>query len=253
MTMIKRFLYAVAFIQLFAIQGCSATNINDRQFQEDDELVVLAHGFARSDAAMWKLAQRLEEANFQVCRLDYSTIGKSVEDLLKQTSAQISACIKDAPKAHFVGHSLGGLVIRAYLQNHQQALKEFNLEGTKLGGVVLIGTPNNGSEVADHFRDSWLMNLGGGVSQALVTGEKSFGHQLAELELNLGVIAGTKSSTLTKELFVGENDGLVSVESTKLKNMTDFIKVHSGHAQLRYSDEVAEQTIYFLKEGKFKH
>ncbi len=161
---------------------------------------------------------------------------------------QIDQCVALAPKAHFIGHSLGGLVIRSYLQNH----KDFT-EGDRLGEVVLIGTPNKGSELADYYSDSWLMAIGGEISQVLVTGENSLGNVLEELDIDIGVIAGTKSTSLTKGIFDGPNDGLVSVESTKLNNMADFITIKVSHSSMRYNSEVAEQAIHFLQHGKFEH
>ncbi|XQF90481.1 hypothetical protein ACOBV8_02070 [Pseudoalteromonas espejiana] len=61
------------------------------------------------------------------------------------------------------------------------------------------------------------MHLGGGISQSLITGSNSLGNKISELSLNLGVIAGNKASSLTQDYFNSENDGLVSVESTKLR------------------------------------
>lgn len=239
---------ATLLLLLFKITGCATSSANPLTYKPNEELVVLAHGLGRSDWAMWRFAQRLEDANYKVCRLDYSSIGVSVAEVLAETTQQIDACITHAPKVHFVGHSLGGLVIRAYLQNNKH-----NMESARIGEVVLIGTPNKGSELADHFSDSWLMNVGGGISRALVTGSKSLGNNLDPLDVNVGVIAGTKSFSLTNKQFEGSNDGLVSVQSTKLKNMSDFITVEVSHAQMRYNAEVAEQTIHFLQYGRFKH
>ena len=249
----KKTIFTTAILLLIIqIAGCTSSEANTTNYQLDDEVVVLAHGLGRSDWAMWQFAQRLESANYKVCRLDYATVGRSVDAVLADTNNQINACVKHAPKAHFVGHSLGGLVIRAYLQNNllknPQQRQDYNL-----GEVVLIGTPNKGSELADHLSDSWLMSLGGEISQALVTGSSSLGNNIEELNINLGIIAGTKSSSLTSKHFKGANDGLVSVESTKLKSMSDFITLEVGHSQMRYSQEVAEQTIYFLQKGIFKH
>lgn len=229
------------------VGGCAHLEVNSSTYQKGRELVVIAHGLGRSDWAMWRLKKRLEEANFNVCTLDYDTIGESIESVLTKTSSQIDACLLNAPKAHFVGHSLGGLVIRSYLQNNQETLTK---EG--VGEVVLMGTPNKGSELADHFMDSWVMDIGGEISRALVTGDNSLGNKLKELDVNLGIIAGTKFSNLTNEQFSGPNDGLVSVESTKLKSMNDFIAIDVTHTQMRYDLEVAKQTIHFLKQGKFK-
>lgn len=50
----------------------------------------------------------------------------------------------------------------------------------------------------------------------------------------------------------GADDGLVSVESTKLDGMRDFIVVESGHSVMRYNLDVARYVISFLGTGHFK-
>ena len=248
----RQFALVIMLGALFQVIGCATPKGNANSYEPDDEVVVLAHGLGRSDWAMWKFAQRLEYANYKVCRLDYTTIGESVNDVLTETSKQIDACIINVANVHFVGHSLGGLVIRAYLQESKLIHEEVNV-----GKVVLIGTPNKGSELADHFKDSWLMDIGGGISRALVTGNDSLGNSLdnnlGEVDYDVGIIAGTKSSRLTGGKFTGPNDGLVSVESAKLVNMSDFIAINVGHSQMRYNIDVSEQTIHFLQKGTFKY
>lgn len=246
--MSRALVFVPSLFFLFIVISCASIEENAAVYKPDDELVVLVHGLGRSDWSMWKFAQRLEAAGYKVCRLNYPTIGESVASVLTETTKQINVCIVSAPKVHFVGHSLGGLVIRAYLQNNKA-----RLEKNSVGEVVLIGTPNKGSELADHFSDSWLMKIGGGIGRALMTGNNSLGNNLDELDVNVGVIAGTKSSGLTSKKFKGLNDGLVSVESTKLKSMSDFITIEVNHTQMRYNVEVAEQTMHFLKNGTFKH
>ncbi|MEP1870363.1 MAG: alpha/beta fold hydrolase [Paraglaciecola sp.] len=244
----KSIVTSILFFLSLQLAGCASSAASLPTYKPDDELVVLAHGLGRSDWAMWRFAQRLKDAGYKVCSLDYQSIGVSVAEVLTETSTQIDACILNAPKVHFVGHSLGGLVIRAYLQN-----KTHKLQKAKIGEVVLIGTPNKGSELADHLNDSWLMEIGGGISRALVTGTRSLGNNLNALDMNIGVIAGTKSFALTNANFTGPNDGLVSVASTKLDTMSDFITIEVSHSMMRYNQEVAQQTIYFLQKGMFKH
>lgn len=240
------FLSCLILLQLLLITGCKSRANAPILYKPNDELVILAHGLGRSDWAMWHFAQQLKNANYKVCSLNYDSIGESVEDVLAQTSTQINACISNASKIHFLGHSLGGLVIRAYLQSNMTVLNN-----NTLGNVVLIGTPNKGSELANHLKGSWLMHLGGGISQSLITGSNSLGNKISELTLNLGVIAGTKASPLTQSYFNSENDGLVSVESTKLNNMSDFITLNVSHSAMRSNQQVIQHTIYFLQTGAF--
>ena len=71
----------------------------------------------------------------------------------------------------------------------------------------------------------------------------------------MGVIAGsaTTNMDMIENAFNGEHDGMVSVESTKVKGMKDFIKIETNHSMMRHDDDVASQTIYFLENGHFIH
>lgn len=211
------------------------------------ELVVLSHGLGRSDNAMWRLENKLEEAGFDVCSIDYDTIGESVEHVLDEANSEIDNCIKPATKLHFVGHSLGGLVIKNYLASHPNFATDYNL-----GEVVMVGTPNKGSEVADRLANHMVMNFDGGIGKALMTGSDTLGNTIPTPNVAVGVIAGTAQSGSTAQYFSGPNDGLVSVESAKFKNMKDFVSLDVSHSAMRYNDKVAQQIVHFLNWGKFK-
>lgn len=73
-------------------------------------------------------------------------------------------------------------------------------------------------------------------------------------DYNLGVIAGISRpiSKMNNYLLPGEDDGLVTVSSTKVAGMKDFLLVDATHAGLRYSRYVAEQVIHFLETGHFQ-
>ena len=164
------------------------------------------------------LKNSLADAGYAVCRLNYSSIGQSLQKWKEETTSQIDQCVSGYSTVHFVGHSLGGLAIRSYLANDEQLAQD-----KRLGKVVLLGTPNKGSEVADSMKGHFLMSIAGEVSQSLTTGEQSLGQRLPPPYYPVGVIAGTSESSGTAELFHSLNDGLVSVESAKVSNMADFI------------------------------
>jgi hypothetical protein len=207
------------------------------------EMVVLLHGLGRSNTAMWLLARRLENAGFLVERVGYSSLRQSPEEIIAEVSGQIRDCCADhAPRVHFVGHSLGGLVIRAYLQDNPVA---------HLGRVVLIGTPNQGTPLVDRFQDHCLFELLGPTTGSLGTDGESLPHRLTTPHYPVGVIAGVVDRPLNDSLLPGPDDGLVPVESTKLEGMSDFVVVESGHSALRYDEEVVNQVIAFLRRGKF--
>ena len=192
---------------------------------------------------MWLLASRIERAGFDVVRIGYDSLHDAPEAILEDVARQIDACCRALPMpVHFVGHSLGGLVVRAYLAESRVA---------NLGRVVLIGVPNNGTPLVDRSRDSWWMDLAGPTARSLGTGSDSFPASLPNPDYPTGVIAGSRSGGFPLDGIPGADDGLVPVESTKVPGMVDFIVVESGHSFMRYSNEVARQTIAFLRRGEF--
>ena len=226
--------------------GCSATNPQPEPNETpslDKDVVVLLHGLGRSNSAMWLLASRLEDAGFKVERVGYGSLTQTPEQILESVTQQIELCCAQlSSTVHFVGHSLGGLMVRAYLQDH---------EVRHLGCVVLMGAPNQGSEIVDKFRDTWWMQFAGPTALALGTDKGSFPKSLQDPYYPVGVIAGASGHDTNDEILPGLDDGLVRVESTKLNDMTDFIIIETGHSMMRYNEDVAKQTIAFLKYGKF--
>ncbi len=244
----QRFRIVIGFVLVFGVlcasslasqQEVGGRNVTPR------ETVVLLHGLGRGKAAMWLLASRIEKAGFHVIRVGYDSLGETPQAILVDVARQIDLCCAALQsRVHFVGHSLGGLLIRAYLAEHKV---------THLGRVVLIGTPNYGTPIVDRYRDSWWMNLAGPAVKALGTGSDSFPASLSDPHYPVGVIAGVKAGPLLDDVIAGDHDGLVPVESTKVPGMVDFIAVDSGHSSLRYSEEVTHQTVAFLQTGKFLH
>ena len=210
---------------------------------DNKEITVLLHGLGRNDTSMWLLALRLKDAGYDVQRIGYSSLLQTPEEILTDVSLKINQCCqKHSHSVHFVGHSLGGLMVRAYLQNNRV---------DNLGRVVLMGTPNKGTELADYFSNGWLINLLGPTAKALGTDDNSFPKSLDAPYYPVGIIAGEVKGELNDPVIPGKDDGLVSVEATKIDDMTDFILIETSHSWMRYDGEVANQTIQFLKNGAF--
>ncbi|MCG8042145.1 MAG: alpha/beta fold hydrolase [Candidatus Thiodiazotropha endolucinida] len=243
-TLFFYFLSKIVLITLVFSTPASALFTDRNSLPENKEIVVLLHGLGRNKTSMWLLASRLENAGYYVKRVEYSSLDHDPDEILQDISSQINQCCqKHTHSVHFVGHSLGGLMVRAYLQYNKV---------DKLGRVVLLGTPNKGTEAADHFSNSWLMEILGPTAKALGTGQNSFPNSLKAPYYPVGIIAGEIKSRLNDPVIPGKDDGLVSIEATKIDGMTDFIIIETGHSSMRYNSEVAEQTIEFIKNGMFK-
>ena len=90
--------------------GCSLQN-----HQDSAEQVVLLHGLGRTGNAMFLLKKRIRDAGFETHRIDYASLQQPPDVILETVSEQIRRCCKDDSRpVHFVAHSLGGLIVRAY-------------------------------------------------------------------------------------------------------------------------------------------
>ena len=241
---------SIISLVLIAIFGIASyiMNSNPLRVAKDSsgETVVLIHGLARGNIAMKAMAKRIVAAGYNVQQVGYKSMGETPELVLNDVTEQINACCAtlETP-VHLVGHSLGGILARAYLgENSLPNLKS----------VVLIGSPNKGTPIVDAFKEKWWMKLVGDVALSLNTENKGFLNSLKAPDYPLGVIAGVvKEGGLFSDDIPGDDDGLVPLESTKVEGMNDFIILNVGHGKMRDDETVIAQLLHYLKEGKFKH
>jgi pimeloyl-ACP methyl ester carboxylesterase len=209
--------------------------------------VILLHGLGRTHRWLWKLDKALREAGFATLNLDYASRKKPLELLAADIDGPIRrfSTARSGP-LHFVGHSMGGLLARVYIAKYRPE---------RLGRVVMLGTPNGGSEIADHLRDIALYRAYyGPAGQQLTTELDSALTSLPVPDYAVGVIAGDRSIAPIAALFrvPKPNDTMVSVESSRLEGMADHVVVRAFHPGLPYHAKAIEQTIAFLREGRFK-
>ncbi len=210
------------------------------------ECVILLHGLARTSSSMQTLETRLSKEGYIVNNIDYPSRNFSVEKLADIAIKEgIGACRKKSTtRISFVTHSLGGILVRQYLKDHK--LRD-------IGRVVMLGPPNQGSEVVDNLKNVPGFELiNGPAGQQLGTKASDVPKSLGPVDFELGVIAGTQSiNLLLSTLLPNPDDGKVSVESTKVKGMKDFIALPTTHPFMMKNEEVIKQIIQFLKHGKF--
>ena len=196
---------------------------------------------------MEKMESKLTDAGFIVLNVDYPSRIATIETL---SDAAIGAALQDprlknGSKIHFVTHSLGGILVRSYFKRH---------EPSRLGRVVMLGPPNQGSEVVDTMGSWWLFRkLNGPAGNQLGTDNESTPNMLGPVDFELGVIAGDRSINWINSMMIeGADDGKVSIKRTKVDGMKEHMVVHATHPYLMKNDEVIEETICFLKTGSFK-
>jgi len=203
------------------------------------EAVVLIHGIWMTGSEMWRLRRHLTACGYECHVYKYSSMRVTPEQNAERLNDFVQSI--QAPVKHFVCHSLGGLVLLHLFDKYPMQ---------KPGRIVLLGTPVNGSQVAQRLNHTrmtrWL--LGRSVENGLL-GDRPKWMKWRDL----GIIAGTLP--LGVGLMVGglhgPNDGTVAVEETQLRGATDFISLAVSHTGLLLSKEVATQVVTFLRAGKF--
>ena len=206
--------------------------------------VVLLHGIARSARSFGKMQSALEAVGFATLNLDYQSRAKSLEALVADIHPVIAAFASrvDGP-VNFVAHSMGALLARAYLARHPPS-----------GRVLLLGPPNNGSEIADRFGHLALYRaFFGPAGQQLTTAPDAATRALLPPPTYpLGIIAGDRSVyPIASRFLPSPNDGRISVASTRLDGMADHVVISTAHPLLVRDARAIAQTIAFLQNGRF--
>lgn len=209
------------------------------------DCAILLHGLTRSNGSMSALENTLKKEGYQVENVDYDSRHHTIEFLSKAAiTPALKKCGASQP-VHFVTHSLGGILLRQYLS--QTTIP--NLKHT-----VMLGPPNQGSEVIDKLKNvPGFSFLNGKAGLQLSTAKTSIPNSLGAVNFNVGIIAGNRSVNLIlSRLIPGKDDGKVSVEHTKIEGMDDHLTLPVTHTFMMKNKTVIQQVLYYLKNGKFE-
>jgi len=210
------------------------------------EAIILLHGLARTSRSMNKAAKLLAAYGYKIVNVDYPSRSANISELAQKYIAQaLKQCdTAGIKKIHFLTHSMGGILLRDYLSNQ-------NID--KLGRVVMLTPPNQGSEVVDKL-GSWKLfyYLNGPAGLQMGTDDNSVANQLGPVNFQLGIIAGSKTvNPLLSRLIPGVNDGKVSVSRAQVAGMKDFIVMPYSHAFIMRREAVIKQALHFIQQGCF--
>ncbi len=203
------------------------------------EAVVLLHGMGRSWVSMAPLAWRLKRAGYETHFFGYNPRKESLDDVTTRLQTVASEKV-GASSYHFVGHSLGNIVVRNGFRTGYR-------EG--LGRIVMLSPPNGPAALASSWRDWRLYQwVTGDSGQKLA--DVSFYESLPVPTVEFGVIAGDKGHRVG---FDEANDGVVRVENTKLEGMRDWVLVHHTHTFIMMAADTSALCRRFLETGVFQH
>ena len=213
-------------------------------------VTILLHGMGRTVRLMDPLATALHASGQETVNMGYPSLLQPIERHATQLQTVMTRLEEDGARSFdFVGHSLGGLVIRLALGRNDALVGMARR-------VVYQGTPQSGSSLA-----VWLSEHVPEVSAAIFG--PSFVAVLGAMSRLIpvpprvaqGVMAGgTGGAHGYNPLLAGDNDLIVTVSETRLGAAeTDFIRVPSPHFLLPRTGTSIRQTLEFLATGHFRH
>ncbi|WP_366657054.1 alpha/beta fold hydrolase [Fodinicurvata sp. EGI_FJ10296] len=214
--------------------------------------VVLVHGLGRTFRSMQRLERRLNREGFATHNFDYSARSRAFTDLVADFQSYLESLPIGGTRIDFVGHSLGGLLIRGVLAQPQ----EF-----EVGRIVMMATPNQGVGIIDRLARTGVPELLFGPSVKDLGTTASTFRSLAVPQAEIGIIAGTQpfhllnpaswlNSVLQAEIL---HDGTVEVASTRLPVMADYLELPISHTFMPMDLRVIDQVVAFLRTGQFDH
>ena len=207
--------------------------------------VILIHGIIRSSKSMSRFREPLTEAGFHVFPFDYPSTRVEIAESADYLR-QVIESLDGIESLHIVAHSMGGLVTRSCLARQPDP---------RIKRLVMLGSPNSGAELADLMRGKanfFFKPLLGPAGQQLVTDPAGLIARLPTPTCEFAVIAGGREGKGFNPLIPGDDDGIVSVASTRLPGAADFLLVHSLHLNLLRADESIAAAVRFLETGRLR-
>ncbi len=211
---------------------------------DSGHVVIFLHGLGRSSKSLSPIMKGLKDKSLTPVPFEYPSTRVSLADCAAYLS-RVIASLDHAERISFVVHSMGGLVVRRYLQDHKDARHH---------RFVMMGTPNRGADLADMLHSNFLFKaVYGPAGQELVSKEDGTIASLPTPDFPFGVIAGGKGDEAGyNKILKGDNDGTVTVDSTRLDGASDFMVVPRLHSFLMNDPVVIEAVNCFLDTGRFR-
>ena len=209
--------------------------------------VIVLHGLGEGRRVMRPLVEHLRVSlDATVLAFGYASTQAAIADH-GRALASVVAGLPAGTRVSFVGHSLGNLVVRSWIGQADTTYLE------RLDRVVMLGPPNQGSELARKASRVWVLaTLSQGAARDLVVDWDTVAPTLPAPTCPFGIVAGgTGDDTGFSPLLDGDDDAVVTVAETRLTGANDFFLVPVRHADMMKSPTVQDAVTAFLTTGRF--
>ena len=218
----------------------------------EGKAVVLVHGLAAPACWMDVLGAYLRtQGEYKVFSVEYASTREYMADHARSL-ANVMKSLEGIDQINLVGYSMGNVVIRRYLAGCKSRSGGWQAD-PRIHRIVMIAPPNHGSITARRLSGNCLFQAVMGAPAV------QLGADWEELEDNLatpkgefGIIAGGTGNSLGFCLELpGDDDGRISVSSTRLAGAADFTMVPALHELIVHDPRVLSRTLRFLQNGYF--
>jgi pimeloyl-ACP methyl ester carboxylesterase len=203
--------------------------------------VLLVHGMGRTPLSMWRLARFLRRAGLGTELFAYATAWQRVDQIVGRLQERLTILARG--EYVVVGHSLGGLLLRAAVAGLPPQIRPPQR-------MIMLGTPNHSPRLARRFEHAWWYRLmNGDAGDFLARAERLAG--IPAVAVPCTVIAGTRGINGRWSPFGHEpNDGLVAVSETQLDGADEVITVDARHPFIMNDRRVRELVRHYCSSGK---
>lgn len=196
--------------------------------RDDLPPVLLLHGLFQNRSCLLFLQRRLQRAGYRTLSIntppwhDLATLTARVTVAVEQLRGKTGA-----DRVHLVGHSMGGILARSYLQSYGPA---------KVAGCITLGSPHTGSQLAVFA----VSKLG----RALLPGSALL-EQLHAAPLPTG--------TKLTSIYSIDDNIILPAANARLEGANNLEISGTGHTAMLFSGEVAVVVLEFLNKPQGVH
>ena len=212
------------------------------------ELVLIQHGFLGAIKRYEMLGKYFEYEGYDVLINQLHTSRIPLDIVLDDFHKVMKKIdFTKYEKVHLIGHSLGCAMIRDYLSKNTIP---------NLQSVILMGGPNI---KLDTYKPGFLTFVADIIPTTRPLQDlKQYASTISPIKNhpkpNIGIVSGDRPINPMSKYIPSPNDGLVSVEMTKLENekIKDELIIHTNHFEMYRHKEYFKNFLNFIKHGRFK-
>jgi len=193
--------------------------------------VLFAHGMGRTPLSSWPMLRRLRQSGLQTHTFAYVAALESFDAIVARLILRIEA-LAGGGRYIVVGHSLGGVMLRAALNRLGQHIR-------RPDHLYLLGSPVVPARLAVRLRSHIVYRLLTGDCGQLLSSEERM-RAIGPASIPTTAIAGVRGFTSPRGPFAREaNDGVVAVTEVSADWLARLTEVPVLHTFLPSSRKIA--------------